>query len=303
VRVSLDGQVWKEIGVPISALSARDEPSADGVRVLTLNLFGRRGAWADRRSVLIAGLRELRPDLVAFQEAIVSDGYDQVVDLLGPDYHIAHQTSREVNRGGDVEDGQGSSIASRWPLGEVRELDLHVTPRTADFACGMLVAEIRAPEPVGPLLFIHHKPSWKLNMEYERELQAVAAAQCIEALIGGRDLHVVLVGALDADPDAASVRFWTGRQSLGGMSICYRDAWESAHPGAPGHTFTPRNPLMIDWDWPFRRIDYVFVRCGEHGGPTLDVATCALAFDEPVEGVWASDHFGVLADLAVPAGN
>jgi hypothetical protein len=50
-----------------------------------------------------------------------------------------------------------------------------------------------------------------------------------------------------------------------------------------------------------RRIDYVMVRCGIHG-PTLDVAGCSLAFEEPVDGVWASDHFGfgVVADLELP---
>jgi endonuclease/exonuclease/phosphatase family metal-dependent hydrolase len=55
-------------------------------------------------------------------------------------------------------------------------------------------------------------------------------------------------------------------------------------------------------DWALelgRRIDYVFVRCLEYG-PTLEVRACERIFDEPVGGVWASDHFGVVADLAVP---
>jgi endonuclease/exonuclease/phosphatase family metal-dependent hydrolase len=268
-------------------------PRLGDVRVVTLNLWGRRGAWADRRSVLIDGLRVLRPDLVAFQEAIKSDEYDQVIDLLGSGFHFAHQTDREA-------DGQGISIASRWPLGEVREVDLNVTPRTADFACTTLVAEILAPDPVGPLLFVNHLPNWQLDFEHERELQTVAAARFVEERARRSSLHVVLVGDFDADPDAASVRFWSGRQSLAGTSVCYRDAWESKNPGDPGHTFTPRNPLVTDWDWPFRRIDYIFVRCGDHGGPTLEVSTCARIFDEPIDGVWASDHFGVVADLAVP---
>src|SRR5947209_6097907 len=85
------------------------------MRVVTQNLWGRRGAWADRRSVLVEGLRNLRPDLVAFQEAIKTDEYDQVSDLLGPGYHIAHQTSREPEGSIDVEAGQGISIASHWP--------------------------------------------------------------------------------------------------------------------------------------------------------------------------------------------
>jgi hypothetical protein len=46
-----------------------------------------------------------------------------------------------------------------------------------------------------------------------------------------------------------------------------------------------------------RRIDYIFVRCSSHG-PTLDIRTCDRLFDEPVDGVWASDHYGVTADLS-----
>jgi len=87
------------------------------MRVLTQNLWGRRGPWEPRRLVLIDGLRELRPDLVAFQEAIVNDEYDEVSDLLGPDFHLAHQTARESGGPGHVDPGQGISIGSRWPLG------------------------------------------------------------------------------------------------------------------------------------------------------------------------------------------
>jgi endonuclease/exonuclease/phosphatase family metal-dependent hydrolase len=82
--------------------------------------------------------------------------------------------------------------------------------------------------------------------------------------------------------------------------VCYRDAWEAVHPGEPGETFTPRNALVADWDWPFRRLGYILVRCGEHGGPTLEVRDCRRIFDQPVDGVWASDHFGVVADLELP---
>src|SRR3712207_8820804 len=78
--------------------------------------------------------------------------------------------------------------------------------------------------------------------------KAVAAARFVEELVGRRSVRVVLAGDFDADPDAASVRFWSGRQSLGGVSVCYRDTWESANPGDPGHTFTPNNPLVADPD-------------------------------------------------------
>jgi endonuclease/exonuclease/phosphatase family metal-dependent hydrolase len=272
-------------------LSASLSKSQDSLRVVTLNVWGQYGGWEDRRSVLIDGLRNLNPDLVAFQEALKTESYDQTVDLLGPGYHIVYQTDRNT-------DGTGCSIASRWPLGTVRELDLHLTPRTVDFPGAALVAEINAPEPVGTLLFANHFPNYQLDFELERELQTVAAARFIEDFVGQRNLHVILVGDLDATPAAASIRFWSGRQSLGGMSVYYRDAWESAHPNEPGYTFSQRNPLRSAVWEESRRIDYIFVR-GGHKGTSLKIAACAQIFNEPVEGVWASDHFGVVADLTV----
>ena len=89
---------------------------------------------------------------------------------------------------------------------------------------------------------------------------------------------------------------------MDGFSVCYQDAWESCHPGDPGHTFEHANPLVRDGEVSTavsRRIDYVLVRSGLHG-PTLRVARCERVLDQPRDGVWASDHYGVLADLVLP---
>jgi endonuclease/exonuclease/phosphatase family metal-dependent hydrolase len=267
----------------------------DRVRVLTMNLLAPEHAdWERRRPVLTDGLRTLRPDVVALQETMWGDGTDQAVELLGPGYQVARHPGR-------APDGVGAVMASRWPLGAVHEVDLHVTPRTADFPwCAALAVEVLAPPPLGPLLFVHHKPNWQYG--FERELQAVATARFVEELLAGRDLQVVLAGDFDDPPDSASIRFLTGPQSLEGTSVCYEDTWAAVRPGEPGHTFSPRNPLVTAGEMALergRRIDYVMVRCGAHG-PRFEVAGCAPAFDEPVGGVWASDHFGVVADLALP---
>ncbi|MGH3148593.1 MAG: endonuclease/exonuclease/phosphatase family protein [Rubrobacter sp.] len=268
------------------------------VRVLTLNLWGPGGAWEERRPVLADGLLGLGPDVVALQEAVTGDGRDQAADVLGSGYHVIHQSVGLVGDG-----NHGASIASRWPLGEVGEADLHLTPRTADYPCGTLAAEVLAPDPIGPLLFVAHGLSHQPSFELERELQSVAAARLIEEMAGRLGTrHVVVGGDFNADPDADSVAFWRGRRSLGGTSVCYRDAWQSSQRDDPGHTFTPRNPHVAENKPALdvgRRIDYVFVRRDDHlWGPTLDVSACGLAFDEPSEGVWASDHFGVVADLS-----
>jgi endonuclease/exonuclease/phosphatase family metal-dependent hydrolase len=284
--------------MPISTIVKRNLADTGTLRVLTHNIYGQSANWAARRQVLVDGIRELAPDLIALQETIRTDDYDQVVELLGAAYHILHSRQRAPN-------GIGISIASRWPLGEVHELDLHLTPRTADFPCTTLLAEVQAPQPFGPVLLVNHFPNWQLDYEYEREVQTVLAARRIEELLAQRNRHVVLVGDLDAEPDAASMRFLAGKQSLDGMSVCYRNAWDSRHPGEAGHTFTAQNQLVAqaNWDWPFQRIDHIFVRCGRHGGPTLRIAACELAFNEPIEGIWASDHFGLVADLVVPQGS
>src|SRR5579883_473810 len=115
-------------------------PQLDRLRVLTMNLWQRYGAWADRQAVLIDGLRALHPDLVAFQEVIKTDEYDQMLDLLGPEWNFAHQQQRGP-------EGMGISIASRWPISQVQEIDGHVTPRTLNFPGGTLIGEVQAPEP------------------------------------------------------------------------------------------------------------------------------------------------------------
>jgi endonuclease/exonuclease/phosphatase family metal-dependent hydrolase len=266
------------------------------LRVMTLNLLSPdHGDWGRRRSVLQAGIANSGPHLIALQETVWGNGYDQALDLLGADYHVIRHSGRSA-------DGVGAVFGSRWPVGTVREVDLHVTGRVDLPWCAAVVAEIEAPPPIGPLLFVHYKPTYHVGYAYERELQASACAEFVEEQLAGRDLHVLLAGDFDDTPDSASVRFWTGKQSLHGSSVAYRDAWAAIHPDDPGHTFTPLNPLERDGEMSLelgRRIDYVMVRCGIHG-PTLSIVDCRLAFDEPIDGVWASDHFGVIADLTVP---
>jgi endonuclease/exonuclease/phosphatase family metal-dependent hydrolase len=265
------------------------------LRIMTLNLLSPDHAdWERRRPILTEGLRGLRPDVIALQETVWGAGNDQAADLLGPDYRIVRHSARSA-------DGVGAVLASRWPVGPSAELDLHVTDRV-DLPWSAAVA-VEIESPAGPLLFVHHKPAWQLGYALERELQAVACARFIEERVAGRDLHVVVAGDFDDTPDSAAVRFWTGAQSLHGMSVAYRDAWAAVRPSAAGHTFSRTDPLVRAGEMALelgRRIDYVLVRCGAHG-PSLDVVDCRRAFERPVGGVWASDHFGVVADLAVPA--
>lgn len=257
------------------------------MRVATLNAWGMRGNWEARLPELRKGFRELGADIVTLQETIRTDDTDQAAEMLGPEYHLAQQQDRE-------KDGQGITTASRWPFGEIFEVDFHVTERTYDFACTCLVTEVLASEPFGRVWVANHFPDYQPDHERERCLQAAAAARRLESLAEEAPGHVIVAGDMDADEASDSMRFWTGRHVVGDLSVCYRSAWESARPDERLMTFTPENPNSADPDWPFRGIDHVLIRCGS-AGPSLQIRGCRRTFDRG--SATASDHYGLVAEF------
>ena len=267
---------------------------AGRLRVLTMNLYGPENPDWERRHRLVARtLQELRPDVVALQE-VPLDG-EVLERLLGPGYHFSHLP-------GVDDDGVGGTLATLGQHRLLTKIDLRINERVRDTLpwCGATVVETDTA--LGPVLVAHHKPAWPFPFEAERERQAVLVAQALEELAGPRDAHAVVLGDFDATPDSASILFWRGRRAVDGLSVCYQDAWEYVHPTDPGYTFDLSNPLVRSGEVATavtRKIDHVLVRSGLHG-PTLEVVDCRRVLDHPVDGVWASDHFGVLADLALP---
>ncbi len=101
--------------------------------------------------MLSDGLLALDADLLTLQETIVDNGYDQAADMLDSRYEIIYQQDRES-------DGQGISTASRWPVGEIIELDINVTSRTAEFAGASLIIEILALPPLERIWLVNNLP-------------------------------------------------------------------------------------------------------------------------------------------------
>lgn len=272
--------------------------SSAHIRVATLNLFGVRADWTRRRDVVRSEFADLKPDLVSLQEVIKTPDYDQAHDVLGDDYHFVHHSVR-------LPDGQGDTIASRWPIAAVHQLDVPSREQaSAAPLSSTLLARIDIPAPIeAVLLLANHASAFELDREADREYQAVVITSLLEREAATHQAHVIVAGDLNAHPDASSIRYWTGAQSLDGKSVCYRDAWATLHPTDPGHTFTPDNTLTVTAEnglWstePGRRIDYILMRCTGYG-PTLRIRSCRRIFDRPSANVWASDHFGVTADLS-----
>ena len=195
------------------------------------NLWGAWRRLASASRGVSEGLR-LQPDLVALVEGRRDRGVRPDDRRAWGGLPLRASAGAGAGRRGRPRAGARALPRESWAIGETRELDLHLTPRTEGFACGTLAAEILAPEPLGRLVFALHNPSWSRDRHQGRPRGRRAACGQTRTRPGN---------ALPRPP-AASARFWTGRQALDGASVCYRDAWERARTRAsPGGQNTGRS--------------------------------------------------------------
>lgn len=261
------------------------------VRVVTLNIWNRLGPWEDRLEVIREGLRELAPDLVGLQEVIDVNGSSQAATIAeGLGYHTAYGAANSYGEGITL----GNAVLSRWPIlaSRVRPLPNGGTDENRSIT----LAEIDSPH--GKLPFFVTHLNWKLHEGVVREEQVVAVAAFVMAEAPIEGLPPILTGDFNAGPDASEIRFLKGLQSLQGKSVYFADCFEQAGEG-PGVTFDGiRNRFAAQYHEHPRRIDYVFTR-----GPDKLVRgkprSARVVFDTPKGDVFASDHFGVFAEISM----
>jgi len=272
------------------------------LRVLTLNVQNDEGD-PRRIEVLNQGLRELKPDLVALQEVTQTSTHHQLGALLeGTGLHGTHQGDVMAYQPPWTDKYGGSAVATRWRHRIVETLDLRL-PDAPDVPWCTLAASLTIPDQ-GELLFIGATTSWRPDAESARERQVIALTDLDTR--HRQTLPTVIAGDFNASPDAASIRYLSGLQSLNGRSVCYHDAWTVAGDG-PGHTWTTDNPgarleidQLVGQPNHHRRLDYIFVGTRQaHPAARCRIRTARLAFTQPVDGIWASDHFGVISELDV----
>src|SRR5579885_544289 len=185
-------------------------------------------------------------------------------------------------------------------MGRLRVLTLNCWNVSAPLEARMAVARdevaalVETPDGLLPVVTTHL--DWEHDHGFVRERQVLALASLVEEWAHAATLPPIVAGDLNADPDSTEVRFLCGRAALGGQRIDLEDAWLAAGDGGPGFTWDNRNPYAAYAGEPDRRIDYILV------GRPARVEAAALALDTPRDGVLASDHFGVVADVWLPGG-
>ena len=272
------------------------------LRIVTINVQTDEGD-PRRLETVNRELHRLDPDLVAPQEVIHTDGRSQLDELLaGTELHGTHQAQVMAYAPPFADRYGGSAMATRRPHRVVEALDLRLAD-AADVPWCTLAALVPLPGE-GEVLFITATAVWRLDAEAARERQALAITD-LDAR-HRTSLPTIIAGDFNAAPDAASIRYLTGRQSIAGRSVHYHDAWEIAGQG-PGHTWTVENPnargeieQIVRQPRHRRRLDYVFIGSWHaHPRAHCHVRAAALAFDQPTDGLWPSDHFGVVVDVEI----
>lgn len=263
----------------------------DAFRIATLNIWNRFGPWEERLVAIRHHVKALQPDVLGLQEVLRSsqgDALDQAVCIAeGLGYEMAFGVATDEH-GFPI----GNAVLSRWPILESSVLPLpnEGTRERRSLLC----TKIQSPFGVLPFFVTHL--NWKLNEGHVRLAQVRAVVARIAAMESAADQPAVLVGDMNAEPDADEMRYMRGLTGFGGPCVRFSDAFSVAGDGTPGYTFCRRNPFAAMVHEPNRRIDYIFSKGPDdrYRGEVLDARVC---FDTPVAGVFASDHFGVIATI------
>ena len=263
------------------------------LRCLTLNLWGAEQPLERRMQVVIDGLWALHPDVVALQEVREVPGQlPNQAETIARAAGLHNVFSPATPFGGGQE---GLAILSRDPILEHDTLELpDAQPSERRILLSALVGAGRG----GTWIHTTHL-NYRLSHGKQREDQVLA----IDAALAKRntDRPQILMGDFNARPESDEIRWLRGLVTLGGRRTYYQDAWERLHPGEAGWTWARANPYTAKLAFlePDRRLDYIFVT-PMRGDGRGSVHDCRIVFHQAeADGVFASDHFGLLAEIQV----
>jgi endonuclease/exonuclease/phosphatase family metal-dependent hydrolase len=263
------------------------------MRVMSWNLWWRFGGnWRERQDGIVSTLRGLQPDVAGLQEvwgAASGSQAELLADRLGMYSAFAAPSlpPKPATPESPDQDGieVGVAVLSRWPMVQLREHRLPSANRAEPVA---LLATID--HPAGPLHVVASCVEYEPKFADDHLAQARALARLLLDPELDGPLPVLLAADLNAPPDSPEVRVLTDVMV---------DTWVAGGGDPTGVTLSTKNPFaprearrQID-----QRIDYVLARPGTTG-QALSVAQAFVA-DAPVDGLPPSDHYAVIADLAL----
>lgn len=269
------------------------------MRFLTLNLWGENGPWQERMALLADSLADIAPDVIGLQE--VRDVPERVPNQaaeIARRFGWQHVFAPSTAWGGGHE---GLAIVSRFPIGAN---DSQSLPHSAENE-GRIILSARIDGDAGGVWVHTTHLSFREHEGRKREDQVLAIDAAVAA--HANDNVQLVMGDFNAQPDSDEIRWLTGMTTLDGRRVAYQDAWDRMHAGVPGYTWARANPYIQQLQWlrADRRLDYIFVtpvRRDRRG----TIRAARIVLDQPRASddgapLFASDHFGVVADVQVHA--
>lgn len=259
---------------------------------MTWNLWGRFGPWQARLEAITATLAAENPDVCGLQE-VWQAGQDNLAAELARRLDMQWRWAMAARSSRDESMSIGNAILSRWPILADAEVSLpgpdREEPRVA------LHARVDTPGGVLPMFTTHftHRP----HASAVRVAQARRLAEFVAAHVADCAYPPVVTGDLNAEPDSDELRLLGGKltaPAVDGQVLI--DLWRYADPADPGFTWAHANGHHQVRYLPDGRIDYILAGLPRHGRG--EVRSVQLAGNAPVDGMWPSDHFAVLADLS-----
>lgn len=260
------------------------------MRVLTWNIWWRFGPYDEREPLIRKLLCEVDADIICLQEVWDTGQANQAAQLaeeLG--FYFCYEPVLPID-GVDW----GMAILSRWP---VLEKDGQVLPSmpSDDGSRDCKVMRARLDGPSGVVDVYNTHLSWRPEESAIRQKQVSFIAELVKETCQG-PVPPIVCGDFNAIATADEIRMLTGEAPVPVDGLYFFDAWRAAGNTDAGFTWDNANPLTNKALQPNRRLDYIFV-----GEPAENAAGHILSAErvamQATNGLYPSDHFGVLAEL------
>jgi len=275
--------------------------------------------WETRRHEVVAQILAAKADVVCLQEVWQERPGEGTAEWVvgelgrhGQDYHVLFGGH---TFGAFADDNPhfrfGSAVLSRWPIDESNVWKLPVADDATDPMPALMPWELVHARTAGLDIFTTHLAPAPTHGRHRR-VQVLEIDKLIRQVRGELDslefggrreaMPAMLTGDFNAEPESDEIRFLKGLTVFKERTMFMQDAWAVAGDEGPGYTSDWRtHPLSAMLNIHRKRIDYIFV-----GDPFLRVGnagrvlSCRVVANDPITGVQASDHRGVIAEIEWP---
>ncbi len=260
--------------LPASAAAPSPAAPDKALKVLTLNLYHDKDEWPKRRVQIVTELKRLQPDAIALQEVLQNEGLTNQAEWLATQlgyrwYFVSTDPPGQKRR-------YGNAILTRHPILKRGQKPLQPLDdsRTAAFVRidvdGRLVN-----------LYATHL-HWTDQGGAIRARQIADLVEYIAAT--SENIPSLVAGDFNSTADSPE---------LAALREGFVDTYGNLHPQAD---VTSRSTLNLKYFAP-KRIDHVFFQ-----RDAFTPVGATILFNQPdAQGVWASDHYGMLAELRLAA--